>query len=82
MFGVRGCIAKLLSCSDNILDAGHFSNFKHKVVSLSWSVAKISCCIQLSSISYFHILMLPAHLLEITFPSLEALSKEALSWMF
>lgn len=81
MFGVHGCIAKHLSCSDNILDAGHFSDFKHKVVSLSWSIAKISRSIRVNSISYFHILMWLAHLLEITFPRVDALSKEALSLM-
>lgn len=71
MFGVHGCKVKLLLCSDNILDAGHSSNFKHEVVSLSWNVANISCCFWVSSISYFQILTLPAHLLEITaFPSL------------
>lgn len=74
--GVHGCIAELLSRSDNILDAGQFSNFKHIAVSLSWTAAKIS------SVSCFHVLRLPAHLLEVAaFPSPEALSTEALSWM-
>lgn len=70
--GVHGCIAKLLLCSDNILDAGQFSNLKHIVVSLSWTVAKIS------SVSCFHVLRFPTHLFEVAaFPSPEVLSTEA-----